>query len=74
MRTIGEGSVVPFPAVFALRDARIHVSTSNCGNMLTYIKSSVNLTLGFSTILGVPNVNPDDSHVRFWRSFDDVWT
>ena len=29
-------------AVFALRNARIHIYSSNCSNMLFYIKTSIN--------------------------------
>ena len=35
-------SVFPFPVGFALEDTRIHINTSDCGNMLANVKVSVN--------------------------------
>ena len=40
--TICECRMSPFPAIFALRNARVHVGTSHCGNVATNIKASVN--------------------------------
>ena len=50
-----------FPIVFTLRNIRIHVSTTDSSNIVTDIKLLVDNTLGFGTILWVPNINLDDS-------------
>jgi len=42
MDTICECRMSPFPAIFALRNARVHVGTSHYGDVATNIKASVN--------------------------------
>jgi len=37
-----ESDVVPLPAVLALGDTGVHVSSADCGYVLAYIKASVN--------------------------------
>lgn len=37
-----ESSMFTFLAVFALENARVHIDTSNCDNVLTNVKASIN--------------------------------
>ena len=50
-------SVVPFPAVLALRDARVYICPSNYGDVMFYVETSVHKIFSISTILWVLNVN-----------------
>ena len=63
-------SVFLFPTYFTLRNTRVYISTTNGSNVLAYIGTFVNQALSFGTILGVSNINPYNSHVRFWEYFD----
>jgi len=65
--------MTPLPTILALRDTRIHVGTTHCCNNTSYIETSVNNFLNIVTILGIPYVNPDNSHVRFRRDLDNAW-
>ena len=51
MSIIDNYNMTLFPTIFALRNTRIYVSFLSGNNMISYIKASVNKTLGFSTIL-----------------------
>ena len=42
MNIICECRISPFPAIFALRDARVHVGISYCGDVAINVKASVN--------------------------------
>jgi len=33
--------MAPFPAVFALRDTGVHVSSVDCGYVLAYVEASI---------------------------------
>ena len=59
-------------AILALRDTRVHVSSTNSSYVLAYVEASVDQILSFGAILGVPNVNPNDSHIRFGGCFDNT--
>ena len=59
-------------AILALRDTRVHVSSTDSSYVLVYVEASVDQILSFGTILGVPYVNPNDSHVRFRECFDNT--
>ena len=63
--------VAPFPTVFILWYAGVHVSTMNCGNESSYIESSVDEALGLGPTLSVPDVNLNYWHVQFRGHFDD---
>ena len=52
--------VFPFPTIFTLWNAWVHVSSSYGGDISSYIKISINQTLGFATTLNISNVNPND--------------
>jgi len=54
-----------FPIIFALEDSWIHICTLNSSNIITHIKTSVDKTFGSGTTLYIPNVKPNDEHVRF---------
>jgi len=51
------------PTILALRDTRIHIGTPHCHNDTFYIEMPINNFLSIVTVLGIPYVNPDDSHV-----------
>jgi len=55
--------VALFPAVFALRNAWIHVCILNGGNVSSYIESLVDKRFGFGVVLSIPNVGPYKCHV-----------
>ena len=61
----------PFPAVFALGNTRIHVCSTNRGDVFAYIEASVDQEFSVLPTLHVPNINPNDSHIGFWRDFDN---
>ena len=58
-----EYSIFLFSAVFALRDTWIYVSSSDSGNILTNVETSVYEHFCFYTVLKILNVNLYDSHV-----------
>ena len=60
-----------FPAVFILGNTRIHVRSTNRGNVFAYVKASIDQEFSILPALNVPNINPNDSHVGFWRDFDN---
>jgi len=62
--------VAPFPAVVTLRDPRVHVGSSNCGDIPAKVEGMIYQQFCFGTVLRVPNVKPDNGHVGFGRSFD----
>jgi len=65
--------VTPLLAVLALWYSWIHVCTMNCYNVTTDIELMVNNFLGIWSILGIPNVDPYDGHVRLGRYLDYMW-
>jgi len=60
-----EHRVTPFPAIFALRYSKVHVSTSNSHDILFNIEASVDKALSPTTTLDIPNIYPNDRHVGF---------
>jgi len=50
----------PFPTIFILWNARVHVSSFYGGNIPSYIETLINQTLGFAPALDILNVNPND--------------
>ena len=55
--------MIPFSAIFTLRNPRVHVSTSNSYNELTDIESLVNKSFGFTATLDIPYIDPNNHHV-----------
>ena len=62
-----------FPTVFTLWHSRVHVYTMNCGDEATNVEPPVDKTLSFGFTLCVPDINPDDRHIRFGWHLDDSW-
>ena len=58
------------PAVVTLRDSGVHVGSSNRGNIPAKVERMIYQQFCFGTVLRIPNVKPDDGHVRFGRGFD----
>ena len=75
MHTTYKSGVSLFLVVLALEDIRIYVCTLDSCDMASNIKASVNEILGFETTLRIPNVDLDNSYVRFSRDFDNsmIW-
>ena len=67
-----KNSIILLPTILLLRNARVHVGSSNNSNMMIYIETFVNKTFYFHTILRIPNVNLYNSHVRFRKYLNDV--
>jgi len=55
--------VAPFPAIFALEDASIHISALNGGDESSYVKSLVNKRFSFGTALSISNIDSYYCHV-----------
>jgi len=51
-----------FPAVFALRNTRVHICTINGYNIASNVKASVK----------VPNIYLDNGHIRLGQSLNDL--
>lgn len=66
--------MIPLLTVLVLRNARIHVDSSNHSDMTSYIEVLVNKALCFHVILRIPNVNPNYGHVRFRRNLNNFRT
>jgi len=66
-----ECGVAPLPAVVTLRNPGVHVSGPDSGDVLAKVEGMIYQQLCFGSILRIPNVKPDDSHVGFRRSFDN---
>jgi len=71
MSAAQECGVAPLLAVVTLRDSRIHVGDPDGGDVPAKVKGMVYQQLCFGSILRIPNVKPDNSHVRFGRGLDD---
>ena len=62
----GHCCMFPLPTIFALRDIRVHVGSLNGGDKLSYIKIPVNKIFGLTPALNIPNIDPDNQHIRLW--------
>ena len=71
--TTGEGGVTPFPAIFALEDSRIHICSSNRCDIIAHIEVPVDKKFSILTTLYIPNIYPNNSHIRFWWDLDNLW-
>jgi len=63
--------VAPLLAVTTLRDARVHVGGFHRGNIPAKVERIIYQQFCFGTVLRIPNIKPDNSHVGFGRDFDD---
>jgi len=61
---VGHSCMSPSPAILALRDASVHVGSSNSHNKPPYIEISVNKTFSLTSALNIPDVNPNNQHIR----------
>jgi len=52
------------PAILTLKDARAYVGSSNSCNKPFYIETPVNKTFGLTSTLNIPDVNPNNQHIR----------
>jgi len=59
------------PTIFTLQDPRIHIRTSNSGNISFNIEVSIDKALSLHSTLYIPNVYLYDEHVWFWQNLDD---
>ena len=53
----------PLPAVLVLRDAWVHISTPDSGDVVSYVKTSVNESFSLIAALKIPYINLDNGHV-----------
>jgi len=67
-----KGNIIPLPTIFALRNTRVHIGSSDSSDIIIYIETSVNETFSFCTILRIPNINLNNSYVRFRRHLNDM--
>jgi len=51
----------------------VHVHGPDSGNKSTKIEEMINQEFSFGATLRVLYVKPNDSYIRFGRSFDDPW-
>jgi len=64
LNTVGHSHMSPLPAILALRDARVHVGSSNSHNKPPYIETPVNKTFSLASALNIPDINPNNQHIR----------
>jgi len=55
--------MAPPPTIFTLRNSRVHGSSPDYGNIITYIEASVDKEFSVTSALYIPNVDPDNGHV-----------
>jgi len=70
MHIVCKGSIVLFPAIFALRDIWVHVCAMDCSDVTSYIKAFINETFNLRATLSILYINPDNSHIRLGRHFN----
>ena len=70
LEATSEGDISLLPAVLTLWDSRIHIHISNGSNITTNIEALID-EFGWRTTLYILNVNPNNSHVWFWKDFDN---
>ena len=70
--TISKSGMFPLLVIFVLRNARVHISSLDNCNILSYIEIFVNKTLSLCTILRVPNIDLYNSYIWLRRSLNDI--
>ena len=70
--TISKSGMFPLLVIFVLRNARVHISSLDNCNILSYIEIFVNKTLSICTILRVPNIDLYNSYIWLRRSLNDI--
>ena len=63
----------PLLVVFALENTRVHIHTTNGGNVFSYIETPIDQHLCVFTTLSILDIYPDNCHIRFRRSLDNSW-
>jgi len=63
---VSKRCVFPFLAVVVLGDTWVHGSISDSSNMLTKVEGPVYDSFDFGTVLGVPDVDPDNRHIQIF--------
>ena len=63
--------MISFSAVFALGNAGVHICSPNCSDIVANIKAPIDKHFSVKSTLDIPNINPNDSYVRFWRYFNN---
>ena len=66
-----KGGVSPLPAILALGNSWIHIRTSNCGDVVAHIEAPVNEKFSIFSTLNIPDVDPNDGHIRLRRDFNN---
>ena len=66
-----KGGVSPLPAILALENSRIHIHTSNCGDVIAHIEAPVNEKFSIFSTLNIPDVDPNNGHIRLRRDFNN---
>ena len=54
-----------FPAIFTLQYSGVHINISNSCDILSNIEVLVDKALSSTTALNIPNIYPNNRHVRF---------
>ena len=70
--TAGHSCMSLSPAILALRNAKVHVGSSNSCNKPPYIETPVNKTFSLTSTLNIPDVNPNNWYIRLRWHFDDI--
>jgi len=65
--------VTPLPTIFAPQYAKVHVGSPNDCNITSDVETSVNGHLGITATLDVPNIYPNNRHVRFRGNLYYSW-
>ena len=63
----------PLPAILTFGYPWVYVHLSNCSNVPSNIKASIDKVLSLAPTLNIPNVYPDNGHIRLGRNLDDSW-
>jgi len=59
--------VALLPTILILGDAQVHIGSLTGSNVIAHIETSVDKHFSIATTLYIPYVNPNDSHVGFWK-------
>jgi len=70
---VRECHVTPLLTIFALWYAKVYVGSPNGCNITSNVETSVNKHLGITTTLDIPNIYPNNQHVRFRRNLYYSW-
>jgi len=71
LNAIQKGGVSPLPAILTLGNSQIHICTSNCGDVIAHIEAPVNEKFSIFPTLNIPDVYPNNGHIRLRRDFNN---